>query len=478
MSLHALASGVVWVERRLAAFAFLSIVTPVLTAIGSISLVATGSGVEGAIAGVALGTAAAAVVGVFLMRRSFSFAFSGQEALAIVRRGIPRVPVLVSFWVVGYAGVLLTSRYLSESDVGYFFFASRLAGIAVFVAASYRMALRPLLRSLAFAEAEADHGRAYARGTQLRYFILLAAGILLAVSMFSDAIVGIAPESYGEASGLVPLLAAGLLVPLLLQVLNKSVKFRGKRRMYPVAVVGGAVAFCAGAIALVPEIGTEGVPAAMGAAFAVPVLILGAASQRSRTPISMPYGAAALALGVAAGCFALYELVSPESLGWQLLLATALLLAWVAGVVASGAFPHSHRKLVTPAILGAIRPARGRLDPRAALGGLNPGQRKALREAVMAAEPPEHSAGGSSAGERALRLLRRSARAAGGFEGGSTGSSPELVRYLFARESVAAHDAVGRELLRTGTIEARELSQLEELVVDLRACPDDVWAEA
>jgi O-antigen/teichoic acid export membrane protein len=475
MSIHTLASGVVWVERRPSAFAVLAVTLPALTGAGSIGLVATGGGVEGAIAGIAAGSAVASLMAIFFVRRSFSVAFSAGEALAIVRRGAPRVPVVFSFWLVGYAGVFLTSRYLSEADVGVFYLASRLAGITVFVAASYRMALRPLLRSLAFAEAEADHGSAHARGTQLRYFVLLATGVLLAVSMFADAIVGIAPASYADAATLVPLLAAGLLVPRLLQVLNKCVKFRGKRVLFPAAVVVGATSFIIGALVLVPEIGAEGVPAAMAAAFAGPVLFLGVASQRSETPIAMPYAGAALAVSAAAACFAVYELVGPDSLGWQLGLAVGLMAAWSGTVVAVGAIPRSHLKLIRPTIVGAARPGQGRLDPRLAVAALSDGQRAALRDVVTSPEPPPSGSDLTQQGERALRLLLRSARAAGGLGQGSRPAGAQLVRYLFARESVAAHDAVGRELLRSGEIEARELSQLEELVVDLRDSPDEVW---
>ncbi len=474
LSLHALTSGVVWVERRPSAFAALAIAQPCLAASVSIPLVVSGAGVEGAIGGIAAGSAVAGALGVYLARRSFAWAFSVREVLAIFRAGAPRIPVVLSFWIVGYAGVFLTSRFLSTADVGLFGFASRIAGIAVFVSASYRMAMRPLLRSLAFAEAEADHGGALARGTQLRYFVLLATGILLATSLFADAIVRVAPPSYSDAADLVPLLAAGLLVPRLLQVLNKCVKFSGKRRLFPALAVGGAVGFCVGSVVLLPEIGVEGVPIAMSAAFALPVLVLGTASQASQTPIEVPYLSGALAIGAALGCWAVYQVISPGELAGQLALSVGLLAAWLGAIALTGAVPKSHRSMIWPTLVGAARPGKGRLNPRAAIAALNPRQRDTLRQAIAARS--DEDLGGSA--ERAFRVLQRGARAAGGVGYHAESPDPQLIRYLFASDSFAAHDAVGRELLRAGTIEARELSQLEDLVVDLRSCPDEAWSEA
>ena len=477
LSFHGLISGVVWIERRPLTFAGFTIAQPCLMAAGSIPLVATGAGAEGAIAGIAAGSAILSLVGIYLVRRSFVWAFSLIEARTILRAGAPRIPVLLSFWTVGYVGVFLTSRYLSTADVGLFHFASRIAGIAAFVSASYKMALRPLLRSLAFAEVEADHGSAHARGTQLRYFILLGTGVLLAISMFADTIVRTAPPSYEEAASLVPLLAAGLLVPVLFQVLNKSVKFRGKRRLFPAGAVTGAVAYCAGSVLLLPAIGVEGVPLAMSAAFAAPVVVMGVASQVSQNPIAMPYRSSILTVLAAAGCWAIYQAISPDSLGWQLTLSFGLMAAWLGANLLTGAFPRSHRSLVWPTVMGAAQPHRARLSPRAALGALNSSQREALRQVVMAERGSDEVAPGSASAERALRVLQRGARAAGGLRHRAQAPDPQLIRFLFAQESFAAHDAVGRQLVRVGGIEPHELSQLEELVIDLRNCPDEAWSE-
>ncbi len=142
---------VLWLERRPVAF----LIADTLAAGCSASIVlaaflASGAGVEGAMIGTIVGTAAAGVVGVVLLRGSYEPSFDLAEIGQIIKRGGYRAPIVMSFWLIQNADIFILSRFVDHDDLGVYSLASRLGFVVSFLPQGFRMAMRPLRKSAAF----------------------------------------------------------------------------------------------------------------------------------------------------------------------------------------------------------------------------------------------------------------------------------------------------------------------------------------
>lgn len=477
-ALYRLGAQSIWLERRPGAFLAVSVAHPALLLAAVIPLVAIGWGLEGAIAGTAIGTAASAAVALLALRGSWRPAFDRREAAAILRRGPRRLPILGSFWVIDYMNVFLVSRFVAKTEVGVFYLASRFALVAAFGATSIRLALRPLLRTVAFAAAEEEHGSSRTRGAVVVYFLLAVLGMLLASALLVDAVAGVVPATYEGFVPLVPLIAAAFTAPTLLKVLNKSAIFPGKRRVFVVCVVGSAGLFVPLALVMIPWLGPAGAPAAMLAAFVGPVAYVLARSQRGARPLELPYLRLVLAAAAAAACGALYHVIPAPGTMLAVSLALLALALWIGIVLALGALPGARRAALLEAISLALR-RRGQADHERGLRALGDRDREALRLAVVERRPLEEVAGSlgedpSGAAERLVRALRRVAN--GAVAGAAGERDEEIGRCLFATGPVASRDSAVRALLRSRLATARELHDLDTIMTELRGAPPGVWA--
>ena len=84
----------IWFERRPTAFVIADASRPLIALIALVILLATGAGIEGAIASTAFGVAGATVVGIFLLRRSFHPALDLRETWEIAKQAKRRAPVV------------------------------------------------------------------------------------------------------------------------------------------------------------------------------------------------------------------------------------------------------------------------------------------------------------------------------------------------------------------------------------------------
>jgi len=99
-SLWRLTVNVFRMERRAISYGMFNALRPLFVVGGSVPLVVLGFGVNGALAGTALGSLAAAAVCVAAARRSYALAFSWSDAREIARRGsVVVVPVLCLYTI-------------------------------------------------------------------------------------------------------------------------------------------------------------------------------------------------------------------------------------------------------------------------------------------------------------------------------------------------------------------------------------------
>jgi O-antigen/teichoic acid export membrane protein len=497
-----LASLVLWLERRPGAHVAAEVARPVLMLAGVLLFVIPGAGLEGAIAGTALGIAAAAALALVLLRGSYQWAFSLAETKRIYALGAPRIPIVLSMWTVMNADIFILSRFVSAADLGVYQLASRVGILVALLPGGFRMAMRPLRKTVAYKSVQQEYGRAVARGQELGYFVLLCVSTLLVVVLAAEVLVRAAPSGYADAAPLIPLLAAGLMGPSVMRQISRSVSIPRKRLNFILSVVAAALIFIASCVVLIPELGLEAAPLSMLIAFGLTGAYLLGRGQRGDKPIRLPYltilGSAALA--TFAGL--VYHLIDPAGAVIQIGLAVALYGAYLAAIVVTGIVPRRHRGALYRVARGFIgEPASG-FRPQRALRRLDPPDREALRLAIREGRPvaeipgqleaiglslPEASAGagqgagdGAAISERLVAAVRRAAAKGGApvpipkRADGPGRHDARIAEFLFPEGTVAQRDARMRGLL-SGGVRGKELVALEAVVEGLARAPERAW---
>ena len=477
-AIYRLASLSVWMERRPIAFVILEAAQPLIVLVLVIVLVAAGMGVEGAIAGTAIGTGISAVITLAALRGSFELGFEPREAVTIFRLGAPRIPVHTSFWTINSAQIFFLSRFVSNTDLGIFALAQRAGIVVSLLPTGFRRALRPLKRTTGFAALEHQYGSSVARGWQFGYFMLVVIASLLAITVLADPVVSMAPPAYADAAPLIPLMAAAMVSPTAFRMLNKSARYRRKRRTFIFMAVAAGILFVIGCLTLIPWLGLEGAPVAMMLAFAFPAAYIYRLSQWGKEPIAMPYRSLALAAALAAACALGYYAIDPSEVILQLLLGVAAMLAWAGLVVLTGAIPSYHRRSLIHLARTAIGRTAAPFDSELALRALDPGDREALRLAIVERRPLEEVGDlleTDGAPERVARALRRAADRGGAFAGSDTEHDAAIAEYLFSTEAVATRDHTAKRLIRDEGVSPGDLRELETVIESLEGAPQDAW---
>ncbi len=497
-----LASLVLWLERRPGPHVAAEVARPVLVLAGVLAFVIAGGGLEGAIAGTALGYAAAVVFAVVMLRGSYEWAFSLAEAGAIYAKGAPRIPIVLSMWTVQNADIFILSRFISDTDLGIYQLASRVGIVVAFLPGGFRMAMRPLRKSLAYKRVQQQYGRSVARGQELAYFLMLCITTELLVVLGAELVVRVAPGEYQDAAHLIPLLAAGLMGPSIMRQASRSVSIPNKRLNFILSVVAAALIFIACTVLLAPEIGAEAAPISMMIAFAIPGLYLIGRGQLGPKPVRIPYRLLLAAAALAAACGFAYHLIDPGGVVLQFLLAAALFGAYLAAIVLGGIVPRAHRGALFAIVRGFRgQPASG-FRPRRALRRLEEPDREALRLAIREKRPveeipaemaalglelprgePSNGDGAPEISERLVAAVRRAAKKGGmpvptrrgGGKGDAGPHDARIAEFLFPAGTVAQRDARMRRLL--DDMGGQELMTLESVVDGLKRVPKKVWSE-
>ncbi len=488
-ALYRVASITIWLERRPYPYIAVEAARPIITLIVTVPLLLAGTGLNGAIAGTGAGALLATFFALFLLRGSWDPVFDWREAIAIYRKGAIRVPLVTSMWIVGYADVFILSRFVSDADLGTYTLASRAGFLAAFLPAGYRKALRPLQKTTTFRAVEDEYGVGNARGIQFGYFVLMLTGVLLAITVFAEVVVRVAPESYADAAPLIPLLAAGLVAPTAYRMLNKSVKYGNKRIPFIIGAVVAAVLFIGLAIVFIEALGSPGAPLAMIAAFTPPAMFIFYRSQSGRTPIKLPWRAMLTAIALAVAIGASFLLADVGGLIPQVVLGTSAVLLWAVLCLFLGAVPAYHRAPLIEMLRSVVgRSVSQSFDPAAGLEPLPRNERRALRRAILGrkeAAAATHGLVEAEPGDEArtlVAILRRVA-VAGGTPGlpddydslDSPRRDQAIGEFLFAAGPIAGRDQIGKRLLNEDVAAAYDLHTLEATVTALRGTPRQVW---
>jgi O-antigen/teichoic acid export membrane protein len=489
--LYKVASISLWFERRPVAFLVSEIARPGVSLAVMVGLLAAGGGVEGAIAGVAIGTLATALLAAAMLLGSFEPNLDPAEVKAIVKAAGRRIPIVIPLWLMQNADVFILSRFVDHQELGVYAFASKLSFVVSFLPQGFRVAMRPMRKSAAFKAVRKQYGRPTSSGQLLGYFLLLCISSILLMVLGGEVLIGVAPPAYAAAAGLIPFSAAALCMPALWRTINGQMGWPGKERIHFVAgTIGAALIFIGGTVALAPEIGIYAAPVSMLAGFAVPMLYFAVRCQRGDNRIELPYAELAKALAAAAGVGVAFHALPDYNPLLELVTAAVLTVVYVALLFRLRVIPESHWPALSQMASAVVSGQSHRFRPRPGLRALAPDDRARLRVAVTVRVPPDQLAGPAispepparerseeierTEGARLVRLLR-----AVGVEGGAAVQARSrwdggIAEFLFADEPPAVRNAAMRGLLTDGA-NAADLRSLEDLVGHLAKVPADAW---
>jgi accessory secretory protein Asp2 len=455
----------VWLSST-RAIAVIAIVTP---------LVATDHGIEGVLTGIALGTAIAIGLGLYVIRASWVPHFELSEARRIYIRGIYLVPIIISFWIVQNVDLFALSRYVDSADVGLYRLAGRIAAIASYASSAFFFSWMPLKRGVGFAAAREERGREL-EGRVLGYYCVFSASLLVLMTVGADLLVRIAPPAYASAAPLVPLLGGAFVAHGLLICVNRMSRFPAKRQTYVTTVVCSVGLFVIGAMALIPRLGSTGAALAVILAFLPGAAWLLFRNQYGPEPIPIqPRRLVALLLVT---LFALGASRATDGLdGAQHAIAqVAILLVFLAALVPTGAVPREDLRplrRIASLLLGRPRSLgleRGLPELPPERAGLLWTLTRARSDIGAVAEL--RGLDDAALGSELVADLRSLAG-----DSAETPADAAIGMHLFTKTSHADHDANARRLGELG-VSAVDLARLELAATELASLPDGRWPAA
>jgi O-antigen/teichoic acid export membrane protein len=502
-ALFKLAEMVVWFEGRGLTYAVIEAARPTFNLIAIIVIVSAGAGVKGAIIGQTIGTTLATVICVALIWKSFVVGFSFGELKEILNRGWIRAPIASSMWVVQNADSFILSRFVDHKDIGLYNLASRTGFMVAFLPQGFRIALRPVRKTASYEAFMRQYGVAVANGQMLSYFWLLTLTAVLAMVLGGEILIQIGGHKFASAAPLIPLTAGAMSMPALYRSVSQYAVYPNKRRNFVTATILVAVSYIAFMLLLLngTNLGIYAAPISMLVAFTIPIVIMFTYSQRGSRALDFPYMSMSLATLVATGIAVGFHFLHPAGKLEKLPVIAALMLIWFGLLFVLRIIPRYHWKPLSHITKSALRRGSAlKFSPKAGLRSLTPGDRKALRTAIVdrippevlappGAGPPAQAGGedpppdgeeeevgklGDTEGARLVRLLRDTGRAGGVHVDERSDLDGDISLYLFSNEPVAVRLRKMRQLLTAGA-EAHELRILEGLRDDLAKLPEESW---
>jgi O-antigen/teichoic acid export membrane protein len=476
-SLWRLSVNLFRMERRAISFALLNGSRPLLVLIGATALVASGHGVDGALAGTALGTLAGVLVCVLVGHKSYAFAFNANDARKIIILGWRVVAPVLALWAVHNTDVMLLSRFASDSTVGIYRLAERVAVVPSYFASAFLMAWSPLERSTLFAAAHAERGRARVRSALLAYYLIAGVSLIVGMGLSADLLVQIAAPSYRAAARLIPVVACGFVMYGLFIVLVRAARLSAQMLQYTVGATLSLVVYGVMAVLLIPPMGSYGPAVATIGAMGVGCTYIIVQIQRSSERVSFQASRIAKLLIVAGGCYGVSEAASHEWTAIRPVALVAGLVMYPVLLIALRVVPRERVRLLLGSA-GSFTRRRRRRRLVKLIAGLPDVERSALvavcrdRLSVRTACETLGLAPASVASS-----LARGVCVLADLPPGCLGlHASEVGAYLASTGPRAEADALAARLIRDG-VAAITLHQLEATVADLCIAKKRDWPD-
>lgn len=467
-----LAGNVTRVERRPYAYAVLHVLHPMFTLAVSIPLLATGYGVEGAVAGVALGNVVALVAALIVIRRSWRPAFRPREVYEIYKRGGPRILVTMSTWLIHNGDIFLASRYLVPTQVGIYRVGSRVGSTTSHWTSAFNMSYGPMRRDPLFLAARRESGTV-TQATAAAYFVIVTTTIVLAMAVFAELLVRIAGPQYASAAPLIPLAAISFASHGTYVLTYRLSTFPRRRRWFISLGVTALVIFVSLGIPLTRTLGVYGpiTAAAIAQGFAAVVMLM--RNQFGKTPVPFQWWRMArtvLCAGAAYLVFAALTQVAPQG---RPVFAPLMILLYFCLLVLTRTVPMTAvRNIIV--MLRAVPQKWSRSTMEEKLIGLSDEDRDLVallaRDRVLPGDVASmYDVDEETVHRRLVTALRRAS--------GSKLTNDHDARigyYVLYRGAPANREVIARDLYRDG-VEPAELHALRFVYTSFWKAPRSVW---
>jgi len=512
------ATGAVWrlvlnvprLERRPVLYSSLGLTRPAFALGLGVVFVLLGFSVEGALAGIAVGTALAIPVAIAFGRRNYALGLEPSIVPQVFRKGAFVVPIIAAMWIVTNVDLFLVNAYAPADAVGPYRVAMRLGAGVSYLVSAVSTAYLPLKRTPLYTAMSDEHGPSGFGSTLLSAFLFVCIWAILALALLADLLIRVAPSSYADAAPLVPLIGLGMVACGVQLVIYRGAKFQNRRNWH-IGLLGlASLIFVLAGLVLVPSFGGYGAAAAQIVAFTVGAVILLWVVQRSEHPLELQYGKLGRAVGVGLLCIALGQLLAPLAGQWRILVDLAILAGFPALLVLARAFPSEELRAFVDISRPALpRPRRRRSSAIAAkVERLDQADRRTLSALL---------AGGATAGEAARTLSISEREMLGRFVASLRQLAPvrvrvtngagtareadgvaddesevettdgeekepkdpatleaELASYLLSRRGVATRDELAERLCEDG-VDPMDLDDLDSTLGRLRKIPRREW---
>jgi O-antigen/teichoic acid export membrane protein len=185
--------------------------------------------------------------------------------------------------------------------------------MSYFVSA-FLMAWGPLSHTSTFRAIRDEHGHGDVSRTLTTYFVISALAVFLFLAAAADVLVRIAAPSYGDAAGLMPVIALGFMAYGTFLLVYRISRFRLRRTAYVALSLVAAVVLNVSALLLIPHIDAYGAAVATILGPAVATAGMLALSQRGPNPIPFDWRRIVVAVAIGALCISLVVLASTRAL--------------------------------------------------------------------------------------------------------------------------------------------------------------------
>ncbi len=252
---------------RLQAFSYLAtavIAATITTALAVVGVVALGWRVQGVFFAALVGNVAAAVYGMFVVRRALAGRFSNFELGRMLRYGLPLVPATVAAWALALVDRIILSRLGSLAQVGQYAIANRLASLLLIGLTAFLFALTPYLLSI-YSEDPAQEKAARARTLTYLTFILSFSGLVL--TLFARELIDVLAPRFHEAYKAVGPLMLGAIGYGLVSLLTTGFSIARKTGRLALMAVAAAALNIGLNFALIPPWGIVGAAVATAVAY-------------------------------------------------------------------------------------------------------------------------------------------------------------------------------------------------------------------
>jgi O-antigen/teichoic acid export membrane protein len=165
------------------------------------------AGLEGVLWGVVIGTGAAALYGLVVVRADLGARVSSGELRTMLAYGLPLVPAALALWALTFIDRLMLARLSDLAEVGEYAVANRVAMPLLFAVAAFATAFSPFILAAHTEDPEAE------KDLRSRVLTYVTAGLVLmalAIGLFAREIVDIIAPEFDSAYRATGLVAAGL----------------------------------------------------------------------------------------------------------------------------------------------------------------------------------------------------------------------------------------------------------------------------